>query len=158
MKAYLKNIDDWTNERRVGLEHGAKLRQHTSNTDIYGPGVDIPDTYKVMIFDWIDQIATRWCKDIIIKKTVMNLSKVMICSYSINDKVHMTSLLGIVLVILRMVIKIVDDNHSLITNHDIAHMTGHVYTYKQINMFECHVLRYTSIIMKIMTNTSECEM
>lgn len=152
MQIYLKqNIDDWTNEKTVGIDHNAQPRKRAINRDIYAPGMDIPDKYKIIIFNWLDQVANVWCQDLSLKNTVMNITKAVVCSYSINDKVHMTSLQGIGLVILRMVIKIIDDNHYRITNHDVASMSGHVYTYKQINMFECHVLRYTSTVMKILT-------
>ena len=76
----------------------------------------------------------------------------MIEQYTTNESVYQWALQGVSIVILRMVMKILDDEHPFMDNNFISYITDHTYNSQQINQIEHSVLNYANVCIRTIMN------
>lgn len=142
----IDDIENWANEKQVSII------VPSNETNVYGCGTPIPERYTKILQQWIRDVLKEfdsfYPKGEIINNEVLNYTFKILDEYTLNETVYTWSLQGIGLVILRMVIKILDDERVAINNQFLVDITDKTYTSKEIDAFERDVIKYAYVCIR----------
>lgn len=140
------DIENWSTEKQVSII------VPSNETNVYMSGTHIPERYTKILQQWILEVLKEfdsfYPKGEIINNEVLNYTFKILDEYTFNETVYTWSLQGIGLVILRMVIKILDDERVAINNQFLVDITDKTYTRKEIDAFERDVIKYSYVCIR----------